>query len=53
MKIRVAGINGSMGWCVDCVVRDGKRRRESYLDEAKAKAALQKGIKDQNELGRR
>lgn len=42
-----------MGWCVDYGVRDGKRRREYYLDKAKAESALTKGLKDKAELGRR
>src|SRR5689334_3799996 len=53
MRLRAAKINGSPGWCVDYGLRDGKRRREYFMDRAKALKALSQGRKDADALGRR
>ena len=53
MRLRQAEINGQRGWCVDYGVRDGKRRREYFMDERKAVAALKQGQKDAIALGRK
>jgi integrase len=53
VKIRQANINGAQGWCVDFGIREGKRRREYFLNKGDAEKALSRGQKDAEELGRR
>jgi hypothetical protein len=53
MKLRQANINGETGWCVDYGIRDGKRRREYFINKTAAEKAFKQGQKDAQELGRR
>jgi integrase len=53
MKLRKAEINGLQGWCVDYGKRDGKRRRQYFLEEKDALKALRKAQRDIVTLGRR